>query len=149
MKHRVTIIAIGVLIAVAVAAYFARDWLSPGPTAVAGVKVDAKADAKAAPADGKGGAGKGGAGGPTPVEVVRLAPTVVKEDLQAVGSLRSKSGMSWVAAAEGAARPAAGAATGADRDSDVPGAGSAALAAVTPAASTVASSDSAMRIVLE
>jgi membrane fusion protein, multidrug efflux system len=89
MKHRVTIIAIGVLIAVAAAAYFARDWLTPGPSAVAGVKVDAKADGKAAPADGKGGAGKGGAGAPTPVEVVRLAPAVVKEDLQAVGSLRS------------------------------------------------------------
>lgn len=90
MKHRVTIIAIGVLIAVAAGAYFARDWLTPGPSAVAGTKVDAKADAKApGPADGKSGAAKGGAGGPTPVEVVRLAPTVVKEDLQAVGSLRS------------------------------------------------------------
>ena len=90
MKHRVTIIAIGVLIAVAVGAYFARDWLSPGPNAVAGTKVDAKADAKAtSKSDSKGGATKGAAGGPTPVEVVSLAPTVVKEDLQAVGSLRS------------------------------------------------------------
>ena len=90
MKHRVTIIAIGVLIAVTVAAYFARDWLSPGPNAVAGVKADAKADAKAAgPSDGKASATKGASGGPTPVEVVSLAPTVVKEDLQAVGSLRS------------------------------------------------------------
>ncbi|HSQ09146.1 MAG TPA: efflux RND transporter periplasmic adaptor subunit [Burkholderiaceae bacterium] len=90
MKHRVTIIAIGVLIAVAVAAYFARDLMSPGPNAVAGVKVDAKTDAKAAgQSDGKGGATKGASGGPTPVEVVSLAPTVVKEDLQAVGSLRS------------------------------------------------------------
>ena len=90
MKHRVTIIAIGVLIAVTVAAYFVRDWLSPGPNALAGVKVDAKVDAKAAgQSDGKGGATKGAPGGPTPVEVVSLAPTVVKEDLQAVGSLRS------------------------------------------------------------
>ncbi len=90
MKHRVTIIAIGVLIAVTVAAYFARDWLSPGPNAVAGVKADAKADAKApGPSDGKASATKGASGGPTPVEVVSLAPTVVKEDLQAVGSLRS------------------------------------------------------------
>ncbi len=32
---------------------------------------------------------EGGPGGPTPVEVVTLKPTVVKEDLQAVGSLRS------------------------------------------------------------
>ncbi len=90
MKHRVTIIAIGVLIAVALAAYFARDWLTPGPNAVAGTKVDSKANVKAAsPSDGKGGATKGAVGGPTPVEVVSLAATVVKEDLQAVGSLRS------------------------------------------------------------
>ena len=41
------------------------------------------------PSDGKAGATKGASGGPTPVEVVSLAPTVVKEDLQAVGSLRS------------------------------------------------------------
>jgi membrane fusion protein, multidrug efflux system len=86
MKHRVTIIAIGVLIAVAISAYFARDLLSPGPNAVAGVQGVSKADAKS---DGKGGAAKGGPGAPTPVEVVSLARTVVKEDLQAVGSLRS------------------------------------------------------------
>ena len=86
MKHRVTIIAIGALVAVGAAAYYARDRLAPGPGAVAGVKADAKADGKA---DAKGAPGKGGPGGPTPVEVVSLAPTVVREDLQAVGSLRS------------------------------------------------------------
>lgn len=86
MKHRVTIIAIGALVAVGAAAYYARDRLAPGPGAVAGVKADAKADGKA---DSKGTPGKGGPGGPTPVEVVSLAPTVVREDLQAVGSLRS------------------------------------------------------------
>ncbi len=86
MKHRVTIIAIGALVAVAAAAYYARDRLAPGPSAVAGVKTDAKAAGKADP---KGAPGKGGPGGPTPVEVVSLAPSVVKEDLQAVGSLRS------------------------------------------------------------
>jgi membrane fusion protein (multidrug efflux system) len=87
MKHRVTIIAIGVLAAVAVAAYFARDLLSPGPGAVASVKGDAKADV--GKADAKGGVTKGGPGAATPVEVVSLRPTTVKEDLQAVGSLRS------------------------------------------------------------
>jgi membrane fusion protein, multidrug efflux system len=86
MKHRVTIIAIGALVAVGAAAYYARDRLAPGPGAVAGVKSDSKADGKA---DSKGAPGKGGPGGPTPVEVVGLAPTVVREDLQAVGSLRS------------------------------------------------------------
>jgi membrane fusion protein (multidrug efflux system) len=86
MKHRVTIIAIGALVAVGAAAYYARDRLAPGPGAVAGVKADAKADSKA---DSKSAPGKGGPGGPTPVEVVSLAPTVVREDLQAVGSLRS------------------------------------------------------------
>jgi membrane fusion protein, multidrug efflux system len=90
MKHRVTLIAIGVLAAVAVAAYFARDVFSPGPSAVAGVKGEAKADAgSVAKSDAKGAASKGGPGGPTPVEVVALKPSVVKEDLQAVGSLRS------------------------------------------------------------
>jgi len=88
MKHRVTIIAIGVLLAVAALAYYGRDWFAAGPAAVAGVKGEAKADAKSDPrADAK--AATKGAGGATPVEVVRVVPTVVKEDLQAVGSLRS------------------------------------------------------------
>jgi len=86
MKHRVTIIAIGALVAVGAAAYYARDRLAPGPGPVAGGKTDAKA---AGTADPKGAPGKGGPGGPTPVEVVSLATSVVKEDLQAVGSLRS------------------------------------------------------------
>jgi membrane fusion protein, multidrug efflux system len=90
MKHRVTIIAIGVLAAVAVAAYFARDVFAPSPNAVAGVKTEAKTDAgSAGKSDAKGAPSKGGPGGPTPVEVVSLKPTAVKEDLQAVGSLRS------------------------------------------------------------
>ena len=90
MKHRVTIIAIGVLAAVAVAAYFARDAFAPGPNSVAGVKAGSKTDAgSAGKSDAKGGSSKGGPGGPIPVEVVGLKPTTVKEDLQAVGSLRS------------------------------------------------------------
>lgn len=87
MKHRVTIIAIGVLIAVAALVYFGRDWIAAGPTPVAGVKGQATSESKS---DAKGdpkAASKGG--GATPVEVVQLAPVVVKEDLQAVGSLRS------------------------------------------------------------
>lgn len=85
MKHRVAFVAVGALVGIAVATYFLRDRFAPGPT-VAGVKGEAaaaagKTDAKA-PA-------KGGPGGPTPVEVVTLKPAVVKEDLQAVGSLRS------------------------------------------------------------
>ena len=90
MKHRVTIIAIGVLAAVAVAAYFARDVFAPSPNAVAGVKAEAKTDSgNAGKSDAKGVPSKGGPGGATPVEVVSLKPTTVKEDLQAVGSLRS------------------------------------------------------------
>src|SRR5262245_16848780 len=85
MKNRVTIIAIGVLAIVAAAAYAMRDRLSGGPTAVAGTAADprpaAKSDAKAAD--------KGAAQGAAPVEVVLVKPTTVKEDLQAVGSLRS------------------------------------------------------------
>lgn len=85
MKHRVTIIAIGVLLAVAAGGYFARDLFGPKPMPVAAGKVEAKAEAKG---DGKA-AAKGGPGGATPVEVMQLKPTTVKEDLQAVGSLRS------------------------------------------------------------
>jgi membrane fusion protein, multidrug efflux system len=88
MKHRVTIIAIGALAAVAAAAYVARDRFAAGPTAVAGVKGDARSDAKS---DSKAAAAKGAAttASATPVEVVSLKPVTVKEDLQAVGSLRS------------------------------------------------------------
>jgi len=84
MKHRVTVMAIGVLVAVAVLAYFGRDWISAQPTPVTVGKGESKSDTKSAPLA----AGKAG-GGATPVEVVQLEPTVVKEDLQAVGSLRS------------------------------------------------------------
>ncbi|HQR19366.1 MAG TPA: efflux RND transporter periplasmic adaptor subunit [Burkholderiaceae bacterium] len=88
MKHRVTIIAIGVLAVVAAAAYVARDAYAPGPSAV-GARGEVKGEvAGAARSDAKA-PGKNGPAGPTPVEVVRLMPTVVKEDLQAVGSLRS------------------------------------------------------------
>jgi membrane fusion protein (multidrug efflux system) len=88
MKHRVTIIATGALAAVAAAAYVARDRFAPGPTAVAGVKGDARNDAKP---DSNAAAAKGAAttASATPVEVVSLKPVTVKEDLQAVGSLRS------------------------------------------------------------
>jgi membrane fusion protein (multidrug efflux system) len=89
MKHQVTIIAIGVLAAVAAGAYFARDVIAPRPTAVAGVKGDSKADAAAAGKTDAKSAGKGGPGAPTPVEVVALKSGVVKEELLAVGSLRS------------------------------------------------------------
>jgi membrane fusion protein, multidrug efflux system len=89
MKHQVTIIAIGVLAAVAAGAYFARDIIAPGPTAVAGVKGDSKAGAAAAGKTDAKSAAKGGPGAPTPVEVVALKSGVVKEELLAVGSLRS------------------------------------------------------------
>ena len=88
MKHRVTIIAIGVLAVVAAAAYVARDAFAPGPSAV-GARGEAKGEAAGAARSDAKAPGKSGPGGPTPVEVVRLVPTVVKEDLQAVGSLRS------------------------------------------------------------
>jgi membrane fusion protein, multidrug efflux system len=87
-SNRVTIVAVVALAAVAVFAYFAVDRLSPGPTAVAGVKGSSAPDAsKAAPV--APGAAKGGAAGPIAVEVIQLSPTTVHEDLQAVGSLQS------------------------------------------------------------
>ena len=76
--------AVGVLLAVAAAAYVLTNWNAGGP-AVAGVKGESKGTVPAAPAK----AGPGGPGGPTPVEVVVVRPTAVQEDLQAVGSLRS------------------------------------------------------------
>jgi membrane fusion protein (multidrug efflux system) len=83
-NQRVTWVAVGVLLAVAAAAYVLTNWNAGGP-AVAGVKGESKSTVPAAPAKG----GPAGPGGPTPVEVVVVQPTAVQEDLQAVGSLRS------------------------------------------------------------
>jgi membrane fusion protein (multidrug efflux system) len=90
-QKRVTVIAIAALAIVAVIAYFVTN--RPGPvSAIAGVKTEDKAEAKVEnksdAKDGKSG-GSGASGGATPVEFVVLVPTVVKEELQAVGSLRS------------------------------------------------------------
>src|SRR5262245_36931275 len=88
MKHRVTVVALGALVVLSCAAYFARDFIASGPNAVAGVKGEARPDT--GKAEGKADATKSAtAGAPTPVEVVTVQPSVVKEDLQAVGSLRS------------------------------------------------------------
>jgi membrane fusion protein (multidrug efflux system) len=90
-NQRVTWVAVAVLLAVAALAWFLSNTGTSGP-AVAGVKGEAKAGAGEAKVDAKaGGAAKGGGGpgGPTPVEVILVQPTVVQEDLQAVGSLRS------------------------------------------------------------
>jgi membrane fusion protein (multidrug efflux system) len=88
MKHQVTVIAIGALVVLSVAVYFARDFVTSGPAAVAGVKGEARPDS--GKAEVKADAAKGAAANaPTPVEVVTVQPTVVKEDLHAVGSLRS------------------------------------------------------------
>jgi membrane fusion protein (multidrug efflux system) len=92
-NHRVTWVAVGVLLAVAALAYFLINSRAPGPAA-AGVKGEAKSGSVS---EAKGGAsqagaakgGAGGAGGPTPVEVVVVKPVTVQEDLSAVGSLRS------------------------------------------------------------
>lgn len=92
-KNRVTVVAAVALVAVAVIAYFAVDRLSPGPNAVAGVKSNITPEAAksstsgSAPKSTPGGSpDKGGA---VAVEVVRLKPSTVQEDLQAVGSLQS------------------------------------------------------------
>ncbi|MGH6622389.1 MAG: efflux RND transporter periplasmic adaptor subunit [Burkholderiaceae bacterium] len=88
-SSRVTVIAIGALVVVAAATYFVINRSAPGP-AIAGVKTDDKAsgagDSKSSAPKA---ADKSGSGGPTPVEFIRLQPTVVKEELQAVGSLMS------------------------------------------------------------
>jgi membrane fusion protein (multidrug efflux system) len=91
-KHRVAWVALGVLLVVAVAAYYLVNSRAPGP-AVAGVKGEAQAanvaDAKGDPSKAGAKGGPGGPGGATPVEVVTVKPVIVQEDLSAVGSLRS------------------------------------------------------------
>jgi len=91
MKHRVTIVAVGVLAAVVIGVWYATQRAAP-ISGKAEISLDGKAGA--APAGGaaaatKAAPAKTGPGAPTPVEVVRLAHATVKEDLQAVGSLRS------------------------------------------------------------
>lgn len=86
--HRVTWVAIGVLLAVAAVAYYMTNTGSPVP-AQAGARGEVKA---AGPGEAKGGADPGkaaGAGAATPVEVIVVQPVSVQEDLQAVGSMRS------------------------------------------------------------
>jgi membrane fusion protein (multidrug efflux system) len=91
-KHRVAWVALGVLLVVAVAAYYLVNSRATGP-AVAGVKGEAQAanvaDAKGDPSKAGAKGGPGGPGGATPVEVVTVKPVIVQEDLSAVGSLRS------------------------------------------------------------
>jgi membrane fusion protein (multidrug efflux system) len=84
VKHKVTLIALAALVIVAVLAYFAGDWLGRGSSAVGG-----KGGNKAEAPGGAVAASKASVQPPTPVEVVSLKPSVVQEDLQAVGSLRS------------------------------------------------------------
>ena len=92
-NHRVTWIALGLLLIIAAGAWFLTS-ATPGG-AVANVKGDAKTDAAAsAKADGKasepGKSGPGApAGGPVPVELVVVKAVPLQDDLQAVGSLRS------------------------------------------------------------
>jgi len=86
-RNKVTVIALVALVAVAILAYFAVDRLSPGPSAVAGVKGTAAPDSKKG-ASGPAGATKG-APASIAVEVIQLKPSTLQEDLQAVGSLQS------------------------------------------------------------
>jgi membrane fusion protein (multidrug efflux system) len=86
MKNRaVTLAALAGLVVASGAAYVLLGRGTSAepavPKAVPGAKSDAAA--KGAPPGGA------GAGGPAPVEVVELKPTTVKEELQAVGALRS------------------------------------------------------------
>jgi membrane fusion protein (multidrug efflux system) len=85
-KHRVTLVALGGLAAAVAAAY----WLNRGSVAVAPAGDSKAAEVKSAAA-GKSAnpAAIGPAGAAAPVEVVELMPTTVKEELQAVGALRS------------------------------------------------------------
>jgi membrane fusion protein, multidrug efflux system len=89
-NHRVTWIALGLLVVIGFAAWVLTS-RTPG-NAAANVKGDAKVDVAPGKTGAKGGEPGKGAGGPgaaPPVEVVVLKPVSLQEDLQAVGSLRS------------------------------------------------------------
>lgn len=81
LKYRVTLVALGGLVAAGAAAYF----LNRGSGVVAPAARTKAAEVKSADKAATGPAG----GGAAPVEVVALQPTRVSEELQAVGSLRS------------------------------------------------------------
>ncbi|MCK6430893.1 MAG: biotin/lipoyl-binding protein, partial [Burkholderiaceae bacterium] len=86
-KNRVTLVALGGLVAAVAAAYF----LNRGNGAVAPAAESKAAEVKSAAAGkspDKAAKGPPG-GGAAPVEVVVLQPTRISEELQAVGSLRS------------------------------------------------------------
>ncbi len=92
-NHRVTWIALGLLLVIGAAAWLLTS-RTPGD-AVANVKGDAKPEAASgakgegkAPMAAKGAPGAPG-GGAVPVELVVVRPVPLQEDLQAVGSLRS------------------------------------------------------------
>jgi membrane fusion protein (multidrug efflux system) len=85
-KHKVTYVALAALCVAAALGYFASNWISGGPSTVAGVKGGNKDDTAAGSAVA---ASKAAAPPATPVEVISLKPSTVQEDLQAVGSLRS------------------------------------------------------------
>jgi len=86
-KRSVTWVAIGGLVAVAVAAYLLQR--TPGDVvAIANGKAPTPS-APAARTDNKSAKGPGSLAGPVPVEVIELKPQRVVEELQAVGTLRS------------------------------------------------------------
>jgi membrane fusion protein (multidrug efflux system) len=85
-KHKVTYVALAALCIAAALGYLASNWISGGPSTVAGVKGGNKGEAAAGNAVA---ASKAAGAPPTPVEVISLKPSTVQEDLQAVGSLRS------------------------------------------------------------
>ena len=87
-KRIVTVVALGGLVAVAAIAYLLQR-APAGPVAAADGKMPVAAAPAKAEAKGPSAPTKGGPGGPVPVEVVRLKPQRVIEELQAVGTLRS------------------------------------------------------------
>lgn len=87
LKHRVTVVALGGLVAAAIAAYA----LNRGGAAVAPGADTKAAEVRSAAAGKSADKAAGGppGGGAAPVEVVVLQPARISEELQAVGSLRS------------------------------------------------------------
>jgi len=87
LKHRVTVVALGGLVAAAVAAYALNRGGAPVAPSADTKAAEVKSAAAGKSADKAAGGPPGGVA--APVEVVVLQPARISEELQAVGSLRS------------------------------------------------------------
>jgi membrane fusion protein, multidrug efflux system len=90
LKTLHTVVAV---VGIALAGAAAWWWQNKGGATAVAVAGPAGAASGARPAGGPGGGGGGGGGGPAPVEVAKATAITLTDDVQAVGSLKSKQGV--------------------------------------------------------